>query len=349
MIYLVLLKLLIEKLNKMNKRIFKIGTFALLMGLSLTTTSCDKDEEKEPASVSTTQTTQAPQTIAEIALADENFSILVDALSRTNLVDVVNNADEELTVFAPTNDAFVALLDSRDDWNNLDDVQNTLGVEGLKNVLLYHVLGAEVKSADVATGYATTATENQLSLYINTSNGVVINDRATVTAVDIDASNGVVHVIDQVILPLSIFQLIDVNPEFSSLQTSLEEADGDLDALFADEEAGPFTLFAPNNNAFDDLLGELQLTTLPEVIEFVGGTDVLSDLLKYHALSGNVRKADVSAGTITTVNSQTFDISTSNGVVITDAGGETSNVIATDIQGTNGVFHIIDEVLVPTL
>ena len=75
MIYLVLLKLLIEKLNKMNKRIFKIGTFALLMGLSLTTTSCDKDEEKEPASVSTTQTTQAPQTIAEIASADENFSI----------------------------------------------------------------------------------------------------------------------------------------------------------------------------------------------------------------------------------------------------------------------------------
>ena len=136
MIYLVLLKLLIEKLNKMNKRIFKIGTFALLMGLSLTTTSCDKDEEKEPASVSTTQTTQAPQTIAEIALADENFSILVDALTRTNLVDVVSNADAELTVFAPTNQAFLDLLEELQ-LASLDEAEAALTTEGLKNVLLY--------------------------------------------------------------------------------------------------------------------------------------------------------------------------------------------------------------------
>lgn len=330
----------------MNKRIFKIGTFALLMGLSLTTTSCDKDDEKGPASVSTTQTTQAPQTIAEIALADENFSILVDALTRTNLVDVVSNADAELTVFAPTNQAFLDLLEELQ-LASLDEAEAALTTEGLKNVLLYHVLGAEVKSADVATGYVATATDDKLSLFINTDNGVVINNRATVTSVDVDASNGVVHVINKVILPANLLELISFNNDFSSLKASLEVAS--LDGVFnSGSLENPITLFAPNEYAFSDLLSELGVGSLQDVVNAIG-VEGLSSVLTYHVLSGNVRAENVSAGTVTALNEQTFEISTDNGVVITDYAGETSNVIFTDVQGTNGVLHIIDEVLLPNL
>lgn len=328
----------------MNKKIFKLGTFALVMGLTLSMTSCEKDEKNEPM----TQTTAQSQTIAEIAVGNEDFSILVDALTRTNLVDVVSDANAELTVFAPTNEAFLDLLEELQ-YSSLDEAESDLTTEGLKEVLLYHVLGAEVKSSAVTTGYAATATTAKNSLFINTENGVVINDRATVTAVDLDASNGVIHVIDKVILPASLFQLISYNNDFASLKTSLEVADGDLVNLFStDVFGGPITLFAPNEAAFADLLVELNANSLTDVVGAIG-TDGLSNVLAYHALPGNVRAEDVAEGTYTAVNQQDFTISISNGVTITDVGGDVSNVIATDIQGTNGVLHIIDEVLLPNL
>ena len=317
----------------------KITPIAFIMIFTLV--SCNDDDGD------TMMMEEEQKTIAGIAVADENFSILVDALTRTGLVSVVSDVTAELTVFAPTNDAFVALL-SELDMTSLDEVEAALTTEGLKNVLLYHVLGAEVKSSSVSTGYVATATEDKLSFYVNTSDGVMLNDKAKVTTPDVDASNGVIHVIDKVILPLTINELIDLNWEFSSLQASLEAADGGLDALFADAEAGPYTLFAPNDMAFVDLLDELEVQTLADVIGAIG-TDGLSNVLTYHAVSGVVRSDAVPSGTVPTVNGQNITISTTDGVVITDVGGDMAGVIATDIQGTNGVIHVIDEVLMPSL
>lgn len=325
----------------MKNFLSKITPIALIIILTLTACN-DNDDTNEMMDME-----DQPQTIAQIATADENFSILVDALTRTDLVGVVSDASANLTVFAPTNAAFADLL-AELNMSSLDEVETALTTEGLKNVLLYHVLGAEVKSSSVSTGYVATATEDKLSFYVNTSDGVMLNDKAKVTTPDVDASNGVIHVIDKVILPLTINELIDLNWEFSSLQASLEAADGGLDALFADAEAGPYTLFAPNDMAFVDLLDELQVQTLADVIGAIG-TDGLSNVLTYHAVSGVVRSDAVPSGTVPTVNGQNITISTTDGVVITDVGGDMAGVIATDIQGTNGVIHVIDEVLMPSL
>ncbi|MDG1806073.1 fasciclin domain-containing protein, partial [Flavicella sp.] len=149
----------------MKNFLSKITPIALIIILTLTACN-DNDDTNEMMDME-----DQPQTIAQIATADENFSILVDALTRTDLVGVVSDASANLTVFAPTNAAFADLL-AELNMSSLDEVETALTTEGLKNVLLYHVLGAEVKSSSVSTGYVATATEDKLSFYVNTSDGV---------------------------------------------------------------------------------------------------------------------------------------------------------------------------------
>lgn len=324
----------------MNNSFRKICTFVLILSISLFT-ACDDDNDAVGDD-------QVQKTIAETAVVSPQFSILVDALERTDLVSVLNSDEAMYTVFAPTNAAFVALLEELQ-LPDLDAVEDALTTEGLKNVLLYHVLGAKVMSSQVSTGYVATATADKLSIYINTSDGVMLNDRAKVTDVDIDARNGVIHQIDKVILPLSLKKLIMVNSELSSLHTALGVADGGLDALFDDEQAGPYTLFAPKDMAFANLLSDLELASLTDLVNVLG-TDGLANVLTYHAVEGVVLSSGVPSGMVPTVNTENIDIDTSNGVMISDKGSDDkANVIAVDIRGNNGVIHLIDKVLLPTL
>lgn len=322
----------------------KLSNFIWVLALVFAFTSCEKDDDDD-----TTPTTVQQKTIAEIATEDGNFTILLDALSRTNLTSVVADASADLTVFAPNDSAFGALLTELN-LADLDAVETALGNDGLKQVLLYHVLGIEVKASAVSTGYvqtsATNTTNDNLSMYLSTATGVTINSRSKVIAADLDASNGVIHVIDKVLLPMTIFGLIDVNPNYSSLKTALTVADDDLDEAFDDVTEGPFTLFAPNNVAFDSLLVE---TMEPSLTSLVGtlGTDGLADVLLYHAVTGNFNSDEVPSGTVTTAGMETFSIDLTNGVVITDANARMSTVINFDIQGTNGVIHGINKVLLP--
>jgi transforming growth factor-beta-induced protein len=306
-----------------------------------TLSACKKDENPNPD--------PQAQTIAEIAAGNPDFSILVDALTRTGLLDAVSDPSAELTVFAPTNDAFVALLGELG-LGSLDAVEAALGTDGLRTVVLYHVLGAEVKAADVTTGYAATLAVREanqsLSLYLNTNSGVKINSRATVTTADVDASNGVIHIIDRVILPLTIYELLEVNPQFSALTTALGVADGDLDGLTSDPAAGPFTLFAPQDESFVALLQTLGLADLNALVGALG-TDGLADVLLYHVVAGNVRSTQVPSGLVPTVNGENISINLASGVQITDANSNTVSVTTVDIQGTNGVIHIINGVLLP--
>ncbi len=223
----------------MRKIALNIGSLLLGATLIFGTSSCDK--ENEPSYNQPEQ-----KTIADVATENGNFTILLDALERTNLTAAVSDPNASLTVFAPTDAAFQDLLTELN-LPDLDAVEAALGNDGLKTVLLYHVLGAEVKSSMVTTGYVSTlgtnASNDALSLYISTSSGVRINDRANVDMPDVEADNGVIHVIDKVILPMTIYQLLDVNPEFSSLVTALGAADGDIDDLLNDPTAGPFTTY----------------------------------------------------------------------------------------------------------
>ena len=307
-------------------------------------TSCDKDDDIVNNATPSTQ-----KTIATIAVENGNFTILVDALTRTGLVDVVSDPTQNLTVFAPTDSAFMNLLTELN-MSSLDEVEMALGTDGLKNVLLYHVLGQEVMSSMVTTGYVTTLGMNSsmdnLSFYLSADNGVMINQRATVTAVDLDASNGVIHVIDKVILPATMYQLLSYNPSYSSLVAALGVADGGLDTLLDNPSEGPFTLFAPNNSAFNDLLMDMQLADLNALVGALG-TSGVADVLTYHVVAGNINSDEVTAGNVATVNGANISIALDNGVTITDANGGMAMVKEVDIQGTNGVVHAIDAVLVP--
>ncbi len=284
------------------------------------------DDEDEP--------TLAEQTLTEIASDDPQFSTLVGALQRVNLDDVLNGTGP-FTVFAPTNAAFQAL---GVDLTTLTDDQ-------LEEILLYHVLGAQVKAGDIATGqtYATTAAQTgpgntQLAILIEkTGSQVKINGNATVTTADIVGKNGVIHVIDKVLLPLDVVGHAAANSNFTQLVGALGSASGNLTTVLSG--TGPFTVFAPLNSAFEAIAGVTAGLTAEQ----------LSKVLTYHVVAGNVRSSALTNGqVVTTVNGETFTINISgSNVTITDAKGETATVVLTDVQATNGVIHVINKVILP--
>lgn len=308
---------------------------ALLVGTVVTFSSCSDDDDNEPAA----------QNIVELAQGNENLSSLVAAVQRAGLVDALSNSNANLTVFAPTNAAFAAFL-SANGFATLEDVP----VEVLTQVLLNHVVGSELKAADLSTGYVNTlatfgSTTSNLSLYVSTSGGVTLNGGPAVVAADVDASNGVVHVIDAVIgLPTVVTYAVS-NPDFSILVQALTAQGLSTNFVQVLSGAGPFTVFAPTNAAFANLLTELGAPSLDAV-----PTETLEQVLLYHVLGANVRSSALSEGQVaTTLQGSTFTIGLAGGAKITDANNRVSNIVATDVQGTNGVVHVIDKVILPPL
>ncbi len=173
----------------------------------------------------TKQRPDTTNTIVDVALADPQFSTLVSALERTNLVSTLQS-NGPFTVFAPTNAAFVQL--------GVD--LSTISDGDLTDILLYHVLGGQINSTDLAEGqtYATTASTagpnaNQLSLLIErVPSGVTLNGNAMVLSADVEADNGVIHVIDKVLTPLDIVGHAAANSNFTSLVSALSSAPGEL-------------------------------------------------------------------------------------------------------------------------
>ncbi len=271
-------------------------------------------------------------TIADIAAANSEFSILVEALMKADLVGAVADSEAELTVFAPTNDAFSALLSDLG-ASSLDDIP----VETLTEILLYHVIGSKAMSTDLSTGYLPTLSlfsDNNMSVYVKVDNGVHINGNTMVTTPDIEADNGVIHVVDKVILPPSVVDIAIANDNFSILVSAVVKADL-VDALSAD---GPFTVFAPTNAAFEELFTELGVSGIEDLT-----AEQLTPILTYHVVSGNVLSSDLSNGEVPTLNTgHNITVDLSSGVMVNE-----SNVVAADIQGANGVVHVIDKVLLP--
>lgn len=332
--------------------LFRKAAF-LMMGAALVLSSCSEDDDQ------TTNPTSGPQSLTSTLAADARFTVLVDALQRTGL-DANLDANGTYTVFAPTDAAFGNALNALG-FADLDALEAGLSTAGLRNVLLYHVLGAKVMAADVATGYVSSAASNEdgdaLSIFIEAGSEVSLNGTATVRETDIEASNGVAHVIDAVILPLSIYDLIRVNSNYSSLDAALQVADGDLDATLSGD--GAFTLFAPDNTAFQAVIdatpGVNSLTDLVNAL----GTDGLATVLLYHVTSGIVLAADLPNLSSNTINSLasdgmggnfTFDLDLGmNEVKIIDNNSDTDPavVVETDIVGTNGAIHFINAVILP--
>jgi len=306
-----------------------IFKFLILAFLSIALLSCGDDDE-------VIMQEEESNTIVDIAVGDAQFSTLVAALQRTNLVETLQG-DGPFTVFAPTNDAFTAL--------GVDLA--TISDDALTEILLYHVLGAEVKSTDLADGqtYASTAAAtgpggNALSMLVEKSgSGVIVNNNASVTTADVRADNGVIHIVDNVITPLDLVGHAQANSNFSSLVGALAGAPGELVGVL--QATGPYTVFAPVNSGFD---------AISDVVATLTG-DQIASVLTYHVISGaNVLSTDLTNEmAVTTVNGQQFTVLIGDGVQIQDAGGNTSDVLITDVQATNGVIHALSNVIIPSL
>jgi len=292
---------------------------------------------------------QANPNAVEFAAANENFSILVEAVTKAGLVETLSGAGP-FTIFAPTNDAFVALLNSNPDWNSLDDIP----VDVLTSVLTYHVVAGDNRAADLTTGYLNTLSGTPfdqgtvVSKYISTENGVTINGNVSVTGADNVVSNGVIHVVDQVIMPADIVTFATTNPMFSTLVAALTRSDLSVDFVGALSGAGPLTVFAPTNDAFQALLdSNMDWNTLADI-----PTAVLENVLLYHVTSaGNVRSTDLSDGQVvaTLFPDNNFSINLTGAMPAINATMNNANIIATDVQATNGVIHVIDAVILPAL
>ncbi|MBI9058715.1 MAG: fasciclin domain-containing protein [Labilibaculum sp.] len=311
---------------KNNK--FSLGVLFLFTLLAFTVACSDDDDKKM-------QPEPMEQTIVDIAVGNADFSILVDALSKAGLVDALNGTGS-FTVFAPTNAAFENLFTDLG-VTGIED----LSAEALTPILLYHVIGSEVKSTQLSNGYVETLSaftpgDHAIKLLVDLESGVQINGMSNVTSADIMASNGVIHIIDEVLLPPTVVDIAIANPSFTHLVAAVVKADL-VNALMAD---GPFTVFAPTDAAFEALFTELGVTGIEDL-----SAETLTPILLYHVVSGNVRAADVSTGMVPTLNTEAeLDINADgSGVMINGS----TNVIVTDVQGKNGVVHVIDKVLLP--
>jgi uncharacterized surface protein with fasciclin (FAS1) repeats len=313
----------------------------LILILSFTTfTSCNNDDETMPVPIT--------NTIVDFVSNSPDYSILLEALqlANGNLPDVLDG-EGPFTVFAPNNAAFATFL-SDNNFSALNDIPTDV----LTQVLLNHVVSGNAVSSSLETGYSvnslSTATpnENNMSLYINTTNGVVINGVSTVTTADVSADNGTIHAVDAVIgLPTVVtFALAD--PNFSVLVTALTRSDLTFDFVGTlstpnGTAPAPFTVFAPIDAAFIDLLEELGVDSLDDIDE-----PTLKGTLKMHAVAGaNVLAADLSdAMTIETLGGD-ITANVTGGATLTDANDRVSDIIAVDVQASNGVIHAIDKVL----
>jgi transforming growth factor-beta-induced protein len=287
-----------------------------------------------------------PGTLAEVA-TQGGFTALVAAANKAGLVPALAASSSRLTVFAPTDAAFTTLA-TRLGFASATAMVTALDGPTLAKILQYHVLPTIKLGSDLASGGATQATlypfdGAQATLAINTASGVKITDavltEATVTAANVPASNGVIHVIDKVLVPpgvLNVVQMAQANPAFSALVGAVVSANlqGTLSGT------GPFTVFAPTNPAFAAISSVVSGLT----------TQQLTTVLTYHVLGSQVLAANIPFGTpITTVSTQRITINTGTPPTITDTTTAAAQIVATNVRASNGVIHVISKVLIPTL
>jgi uncharacterized surface protein with fasciclin (FAS1) repeats len=275
----------------------------------------------------------AASDIVDTAVSAGSFKTLVAAVKAAGLVETLKGKGP-FTVFAPTDEAFAKLPEGT--------VANLLKPENkdqLISVLTYHVVPGKVMAADVVKLKSAKTVQGQ-EVAIKVEDGKVMVDGAQVVKTDIGCSNGVIHVIDSVILPKASAPAADIVDTavkagtFKTLVAAVQAA-GLVDTL---KSAGPFTVFAPSDEAFAKLPeGTVANLLKPE------NKDQLVAVLTYHVVPGKLLAADViAAKELKTVNGKSAKISTEKGAKIDGA-----NIVATDIECANGVVHVIDSVILP--
>ena len=288
--------------------------------------------------------------LAEVAQKN-GFTALLAAVDKAGIASTLTAPNANLTVFAPTDAAFGTLA-SQLGFANAGAMVTALSAADLGKILTYHVLPGTKSAADLKAGGATQATAYNFAgsaarIALDTSSGVAITDAALATArvtvADVGANNGVVHVIDKVLVPpgvLNVVQMAQANPGTFSALVDAVVATGLAPALSG---AGPFTVFAPTNTAF---------TGAPSGLS----TSQLSSVLLYHVVSGQVLSTGIPFGTpVATLDTTTLSgatvpaqsITINSNLTITDSTAVPGNILATDVRASNGVIHVIGKVLIP--
>ena len=322
----------------------RFSMFAVLLVIaSLALAACAPAATPAPTATPIPEPSATPEPmlsdIVDTAVADGRFTTLVAAVQAAELVDTLKG-EGPFTVFAPTDDAFAALPEG-----TLDSLLLPENKQALTDILLYHVVSGKVMAADVtALTSATTVLGKDVTVKVDMGN-VYIND-AQVVITDIATSNGVIHVINAVLLPPTeeaameekntIVDIAVADGRFTTLVAALTAAE--LVETLSGE--GPFTVFAPTDDAFAALpAGTLDTLLLPE------SKQALTDILLYHVVSGKVMAADVVTLTSApTVLGKDVTITVKDGKVFLN---DTVEVVITDIEASNGVIHVIDAVLLP--
>lgn len=292
-----------------------------------------------------------PGNLAEEATS-RGFGALVAAADKAGLVPALADGTAQLTVFAPTDAAFTTLATSLG-FASATEMVNTLDADTLAGILKYHVLPSRKDAAALIAGGATQATLLQptgqppATLAVDGRSGVKLTDavrtEAAVTTADVAASNGVIHVVDKVLVPpgvLNVVQMAQTNPAFSILVEAVVTAN--LATTLSG--AGPFTVLAPTNDAFAAALTELGVSKAALLAD-----PSLASILTYHVVAGRVLAQDVVAlskpASVSTVQGSSFTVGADLG--ITDGVSRKATLLATDVIGSNGVIHVVDKVLLP--
>ncbi|MBW8244641.1 fasciclin domain-containing protein [Muricauda oceani] len=335
---------------KTLKHLTRLTCLLLFVGF----TSCSNDDNGP------TPPPEEENNIVEAAQATSELSTLVAALqkadeSANNDLITALSGEGPFTVFAPTNEAFDDLLAQLDGFDSLDDFSSQQLQDLLAVILTYHVVADAAFSTDLSDGMSLTTLQGS-SLEVVIDGDVFIQDATDVPAqvvdADIEVSNGVVHIIDKVLLPQAILdELADIilmpitdlaigNENLENLVAALTAANGDLPTVLRGD--GPFTVLAPTDEAFETFLDGAALEDVP--------VDVLTNVLLNHVISGEVTSEDLTglgSGYTSTMATGAGDqmvslfFDTSDGVTFNGV----SNVVTADVKAINGIVHVVDAVI----
>ncbi len=331
--------------NFLNLR--SAGSYLALAAMVVFATSCSDDDD-------TGVITPVPeQNVVQYIEDSDNLSSLDLALAAADLKGTLSGAGP-FTIFAPSNAAFEALLASNDEWSELGDIP----ADVLSTVLTYHVVNGNVMSNQLSAGPVTTLQGEDIE--VSTIGGILLNGSATVTSADNEASNGVVHVIDEVLLPPSIAdagdddddngdeeptiaQILIDSEDYSILLDAVVRLE--LDGMF--DEDGDYTVFAPNNAAFEALLASNgDWNSLDDIDDAT-----LTAVLQYHVVGMSASATDLTdlyaeTRSVTTLSDETLYFSVNDDGVFLNG---TTMVDNADIMASNGIIHGINAVLMPPM
>jgi len=299
----------------------------MFLAVGMLFTSCSDDD-----------TTTTQKSIVDVVVDSPDFTLLEAAVLHAGIADALKNPT--ITVFAPTDAAFRAAgLTSAAVIQGIDKV-------ALANILSYHVVGSLVPSSALATkdNVAVKMLNGTDAFVTKNASGVSING-ARVTTADVKAENGaIIHIIDAVIAPetRNIVALAQGNPDLSFLVAAVLKANtGSTKVVDILSGAGPFTVFAPTNDAFK----AAGFATVAAVTATDANT--LAAILTYHVVSARVYSTNLTTGNVTTASGGTVAINAANGTVKGAKNANPSKIIAVNIPASNGVVHLIDSVLLP--